>query len=133
MKKLRSSILAGLASLLVLFPAWKNSSLKDITKPYLGVYECESATWGQREYLEEFSYIRLELLPKNVFKLYFELKAGKKGEERGKYEFDKERGVITLSLDGREEIKRDFPLEKGSIVFSLPIASKMLVMKFTQK
>ena len=133
MKKLKSSVLAGLAAILTLFPAWKNSSLKEIAKPYLGVYECESATWGQRDYLEEFSLLRLELQPKNEFVLSYELKNGKKGKEQGKYEVDEKRKVLILTLGGNEEFTREFPLQKGSIVFSLPIASQMLVMKFTQK
>ncbi len=133
MKKLKSSILAGLAALMTLVPTWKSGSLKEITKPYLGVYECESATWGQREYLDEFSYIRLELLPKNEFTLSYELKTGKSGKEQGKYEVDEERKTLILTLNKKEEYKREFPLKNGSIVFTLPIASQTLVMKFTQK
>ena len=133
MNRLKSSLLIGFLLLWSLFSGWKGSSLKDIARPYLGVYECESATLGERECLEDFSYIRLELLPENEFTLSYQLKMGKKGEEQGKYEYIKERKTLVLSLDCKEQFKREFPLEKGSFVVTLPVGTKTLVMKFTQK
>ena len=61
------------------------------------------------------------------------LDAAKIAYEVMEYEVDEKRRMLILTLGGNEELTREFPLQKGSIVFSLPIASQMLVMKFTQK
>ena len=64
--KLKYTFCAGLAALLIALPACGNGSLKDVTKPYLGQYECESATLGEKDYAQDFSFIRLELKKDNV-------------------------------------------------------------------
>ena len=79
--KFKYSFCAGLAALLLILPACGNGALKDITKPYLGEYECKSATLGERDYTQEFSFIRLELKKDNEFTLYYSAKNGKNGEE----------------------------------------------------
>ena len=58
---MKSFILAGVLSLMSLFPNMQESTLKDIAKPYLGEYECKSAQLGEKDCLEQFSYVRLEL------------------------------------------------------------------------
>ena len=57
--KLKYSFCAALASLLLILPACGNGSLKDVTKPYLGEYECQSATLGEKDYAQDFFFIRL--------------------------------------------------------------------------
>ena len=49
-------MLAGACALLALFPNLspsKNGSLKEIVKPYLGVYECKNAQLGEKDLLAE--------------------------------------------------------------------------------
>lgn len=134
MKKnvLKSSILAGAAALLFSFSTFTKGSLTDITKPYTGVYECKSATLGDREYVEEFSYIRLELNPDETFSLYYCPKDGKPKEQTGRYRYEKERGTICFTLGDKNVIKREFPLENGEIVISLPFGVKTLTARFEQ-
>ena len=134
MKKtvLKSSLLAGVAALLFSFSTFKNGSLTDITKPYTGVYECKSATLGDKEYLDEFSYIRLELNADNTFSLYYCPKNGKAKEQTGKYRYNKEKGTIQFSLGTNGELKREIPLKKGEISFTLPLGAKTLIMRFAQ-
>ena len=58
-------MLSGLITLLLLSPWWtamRSGTLTDITKPYLGVYECQSAQYNDKDLLENFSYIRKKIL-----------------------------------------------------------------------
>lgn len=135
MKKyvLKSSLCAGIVSLLfALAPV--NGSLKDITKPYLGEYECKSATLGKKELLDDFSYIRLELKADETFSLYYAFKGGEKKEATGRYQYDKEKKSITLVGEGlgNREFKKSFPLDKGKILITFTIGGKMLIMEFEQ-
>ena len=130
--KIKSSIFAGLTALILCCTGLKQSSLTDIAKTHTGVYECKSATLGDKEYMEEFSYIRLELNLDDSFSLYYCVKDGKPREQSGKYAYDKQKNVVCLSLDKKSEIKREFPLEKGVLLITLPVGVKTLIMKFEQ-
>ncbi len=129
--RLKSSFLVGLCSLLLFFSP-KSGNLKQITKPYYGTYECESATLGVKEYMQDFAYIRLELKKDNAFTIFYKTQDGKKGEESGTYCYDEEKENITFqSKNGA--LKREFPLKKGKLLITLPVGPQALVMKFTQK
>ena len=131
--KLKYSICALFAALLFALPSCGNGSLKDITKPYLGAYECESAKLGEKEYMDEFSYIRLELNLDETFSLYYCTKGGQKREETGTYVYDEKEETLQLSAGENGEFKRKFPLKKGVLTVSLTIGNKILLMKFEQK
>ena len=129
---MKSFILAGLLSCMALFPNVKGGSLKDIAKPYIGEYECKSARLGDKDYLEEFSYIRLELKDAESFVLHCKEKDGKKRDIEGKYHYDKDKGVLTL-CDKSGVFKREFPLDKGNLTIFLPVGEKILLLQFEQK
>lgn len=131
--KLKYSFCAGLAALLLALPSCGNGSLKDITKPYLGEYECESARIGDRELTDEFSFIRLELKRGGEFTLYYSPKNGVKGEESGTYVYDEKEQTLCLTYENNGVFKRKFPLKNGEISVTLPIGSQTLSMKFTRK
>ena len=97
------------------------------------MYECQSATLGETDYLQEFAYIKLELLGDGVFHLYYKTKDGKRGKQSGTYVYEKEKKSITFSLGENQEMKRSFPFEKGEITLSLPIGFQQLNMKFERK
>ena len=133
--KLKSSILASFISLLLLFPwmgAWKTSTLKDITKPYLGVYECREARLDDTDYLQSFDYIRLELKNKNRFLLSYKAKGEKGQEEKGRYAYDKENKTIAFQADAMPFIKRQFPLKDGELLITASLGDKTLHMRFIQ-
>ena len=46
-----------------------NSSLKELTDPYITRYECTYAAWGDKEFLDEFDYIRITLTDKENMEL----------------------------------------------------------------
>ena len=129
---MKSFILAGLLSLISLFPNVKDSTLKDIAKPHLGQYECKRAQLGDKDCLENFSYIRLELTDKENFILYYKEKEGKQKEIEGKYVYDKNRSVLTFS-DKKGVFKREFPLDKGILTISMPLGDKILILQLEQK
>lgn len=127
--KIRSSFFAVLCSLLALFPTPKGE-LKDIAKPHLGFYECETVTLSGKDLSGEFSYIRLELKEEEVFLLHYAKKGGKEKTEKGVYHYNKEKQTITLSGAG---FKREFPLKEGVIDVHIVFGTKNLMMKFKQK
>ena len=135
MKKqvLKSSLLAGITALLLTFSGLREGRLTDITKPYLGEYECKSATLGNEEYVDEFSYIILDLKADETFVLRYKTKNKMKGEEKGEYSYDKEKETITLTLDEKSQFKREFSLKKGTICIEFPVGAKLFVMRFEQK
>ena len=135
MKKgiLKSSVLAGLLSLFMSFSSIKDSSLTDISKPYLGEYECKEAVFDGEDYLKNFSYIRLELKRNETFTLSYCDKEKRKDKVEGKYVYDEEAKTICLLSVNGEGIKRSFPFENGKINITLSIAKKMLILQFEQK
>ncbi len=131
--KVKYAICAAISTLALLFSACGNGSLKDITKPYLGEYECKSATLGDVDFIQEFSYIKLELKKEGAFSLYYATKEGKKGEETGEYLYDEQNGTLTFSYAGYGGLKRKFPFKDGSLSIVLPLGAKTLTMQFSRK
>lgn len=134
--KMKTCLFAGLFSLLLTFPFISKITaqvLTDITKPYLGTYECRVATLDEKEYLQDFSYIRLELKKKNTFYLRYCTKDGAKKEKKGKYKYNKERHNITFYTSIFPFFKREFPLENGVIYITIPVGEKNLRLLFEQQ
>lgn len=131
--KIKTSLCSAIACLLFCFPSIKSGSIKDITKPYLGEYECKSATLGSQEYMQDFAYIKLELLSDNTFCLHYKTKDGQKGTQSGTYVYDQEQNTITFSLGEKEEFKRCFPLEKGALTLTFPVGTQTFRMEFQRK
>ncbi len=129
---LKTSLLAGIASLLFLCPAWKKNELTDISKPYLGSYECTEARLGSRDCLERFIDIRLELADEENFTLFYQEKGEARKTVKGKYRYDKARSVLVVT-DEKSGISREFPLEKGKITVFFPVGRKELVLQFTKQ
>ncbi len=119
--------------MLLTFSGLREGTLTDITKPYLGEYECKSATLGNEEYVDEFSYIILDLKADETFVLRYKTKNKMKGEEKGEYSYDKEKETITLTLGEKSQFKREFSLKKGRICIEFPVGAKLFVMRFEQK
>ena len=132
-KYIKSSLLAGLVSLLFSFSALKVGSITDISKPYLGEYECKSAELGKKDLLKDYPRIVLELCDDNTFVLRFQDKKGKKREQTGEYEYDKERGAFRFRINGKADIKREFVLENGKIHGALKLGWRTLTLEFEQK
>ena len=129
--KIKSSLLAGLATLLLL--SGMSGDLKEITKPYLGVYECVEAKINGENYGEDFAYIHLELKSDETFILYYKEKKGEERRETGKYQYNPKDKTVTMRLDEHAFFKREFPLEKGILTINVPIGEHIFLLKFKQK
>ena len=115
------------------FGTVKASTLPEITKPYLGCYECKSVTLGNKEYLDDFSDISLYLNKDETFVLYYCPKDRERHEQKGNYKYDAQTGTLTFYINGLGCIKRIATVEKGSFYISLPIGVKTLRLHFEQK
>ena len=125
-----------LAALLFAFPWWntvKTQPLTDITKAYLGTYECKLAQLNEKNLLEDFSYINLELKTEKDYVLYAKSKGGKEKRVEGEYVYNKDRETITFYADTFSFIKKEFPMKQGEINICLKQGDKTLLMKFEQK
>ena len=135
MKKmvLKSSLLAGLISLLFLLPSFWKGDLKDIAKPHLGIYECKIARIDKEDYLARFSYIRLELKDGGRYELTYREKQGGEKRKTGKYRYDEKKETLTLYLDDMGVIKKEFPLKKGILSVQISLGEKSMHLQFEQK
>lgn len=123
---MKTSILAGVLSLF-LFAAPK-TNLTDISKPYLGTYDCTKAYFGSRDILSEFSILRLELKDEENYCLYYQEKSGQRNCVAGKYSYDIKKGVVTFSEKGG--FVREFPFEKGKLTVAFPVGNRNVVLQF---
>ncbi len=130
---IKSSLLAGIFTLMFLLPNFKSGKLTDITKPYLGEYECKQALLGQEDCLKNFTNIVLELKPKNEYVLFYQSERDKKRTVEGKYEYDDEKGILTLTSGEGQCLKRSFPIKDGIVYITLRVGEKTLSMKFEKK
>ena len=78
------------------FTVAAKDELKDITRPYLGFYECKKLFFGKKNILKQFKYITVELTSSGEMVLRYKLKAGKKGESCCKYVYDENSGEISV-------------------------------------
>ncbi len=135
MKKhvIKSSMLAGLATLLFALPNFKKGDLKDIAKPHLGMYECKIARINEEDYLDRFSYIRLELKDGGKYELTYREKQGGEKRKTGKYRYDEKKETLTLYLDDVGLVKKEFPLKKGVLSVHITLGEKTMQLQFEQK
>ena len=87
---------------------------------------------NEKDYLQDFDYIRLELKRNNRFVLSYKPKHEKGKEEKGIYEYDNEGYTITFQVDAIPFIKRQFPLKEGELIITAPLGEKTLQMRFEQ-
>ena len=130
---MKTFILANIALLLFPFSAVKNSALPDITKPYLGEYECKMAKLGEMDLTEEFDSVVLELCKDGAFSIRTKDKLGIMHTQSGKYEYDREKGIVTFTFGKENERSCRFPIEKGKIYITFPFGLKTVRLVFEQK
>lgn len=130
---MKTAIFTLLCTLSMLFSGWKDHSLKDITKPYLGEYECTQALFGGVDYLNALEDVCLTLEKENKFILTFCEKGKEKQTLKGKYEYNKDKETIMLISEDNDYFKREFPLKKGILYITVGIGEKTLSLQFKQK
>ena len=109
------------------------NSLTEITRPYLGVYECEQLLIDGEDCLDDFKYIKIQLQTGGQMSVEFVDKQGKKGKLSAEYEYDERTQLLSVySVVGTKKIKRSFPLKNGEIYVHIHYEVKTLTMKFVQ-
>lgn len=129
---IKSTVLAGLLSLIASASCAQNSELVDITKPYLGEYECKRIQLGEEEFSQRFDYIKIELKADETFVLRYREKEGQDKKTTGTYAYDKEKQEITFASDTGAMLKRPFSLKNGKIIIHLPLGNKNILVEFEQ-
>lgn len=140
MKKRVLFVTLILCLILTLLPACSsvqasaNGSLKSITKPYIGEYECVEARLGETNLLEKYEFITISLLDDKKMEVSYKPKNGNKKTFEGAYkvneetrEFTGEVGILGVKFNESTKIVNGkFTLKK--LIFSMP-----LIMNFKMK
>ena len=111
-----------------------DDSVKSLTKPYVGVYECVEAKFGETDLLENYEYVNLTFLDAKKFEISYKLKNGQKRSYESNYTVDEKTRELTgeagiLGFKYKEKVK----IENGQFVINKTIAFKQLYMKFSVK
>lgn len=131
MKKNKLKISLIIPCALMAFNLMSMSSLEDVSKPYVGVYECKYIMFGDENLLDKFNYVKFELLLNGVYKIEFKDKHNVKGVYRGHYEYDTANNLITIDENVfGNRIKKSFIAEKGAIDVTVQYGDKLLAIKF---
>ncbi|MBQ8292088.1 MAG: hypothetical protein IJX88_06275 [Clostridia bacterium] len=130
---MKTALLAGIAALMFPFSAFKEGNLKEITKPYLGEYECKNATLGNVDLKESFKSIVLELCSDNTFILTVKDMAGKKHVQTGKYSYDEKTQTLCFCDKDGKGIQRETSLKEGKFSLNLGFDKKTVILSFEQK
>lgn len=123
-----------LSLLFCAFEIDKNSSLKNLTHPYINTYECTQARLGEKDFLSDFDYIRIVLQDQKKLEVSFKRKKGSPHRYQSTYQVDDETGELSaeigiLGFKYRQSAK----IEGGKFTLSLPILQKQLIMNFAAK
>lgn len=130
-----------LCMLLMLLPACSSTqangtsgSLKAITKPYLGEYECVEARLGETDLLEKYDFISISLLDDKKMEVSYKPKNGKKKTFEGAYEVNEETREFTgeVGILG-VKFKEGTKIENGKFTLKKLIFSMPLIMNFKMK
>ncbi len=137
MKKKFAPILLLLPFACVLMCAFvvdKNSSLKDLTRPYVNTYECVLARLGEEDLLDDYEFFTITISEDQTLEISFKRKDGKKHSYKCGYEYDAKTGALTAEtgiLGVR--FRQTTTIENGRFTLVIPILCRTLVMVFAVK
>ena len=132
MKKWKSFVLGCVLFFSPMQAALPNT-LTEITRPYLGMYECKQLLMDGESKLEDFKSIKIELKSNGQMLLYFEDRKGQKGKASAEYEYDEKSQTITVYTSvGAQKLKRTFPLKNGELFVHLIYETRTVTLKFEQ-
>lgn len=136
--KLKCLGLSLFAALLITFACAftldKNSSIKDLTHPYMNTYECTRATLGDTDLLEEYEYFRIIIGENDELIVLFKKKEGREYKFSTTYKFDQKTRELTAEIGVFGfTCKQKTIIENGSFTITMPILSRQLIMIFEVK
>lgn len=123
------NLLFGL-SLALAVAGWDVSSmgrLEDLSKPYLGVYECESMLLSGQDCSACLDYLRLELEDGGICTLSYRTETGREGSLTFPYTLDMGRSVFTIRY---QNVARSYPYADGSILIDENFGGTLLHAEF---
>ena len=136
MKKFAQALCLAMFSVFFLFclaacDAENMGSLKDISRPYAGMYVCKELSLGGRDMRGDFEEITLELKQDGSFVLLYETKEGNRGGYNGTYGLDSEKGEISLTArQGKRDKSFTFPYRNGTIYIDYNLFGTLLHASF---
>lgn len=110
----------------------KDSSLKDISRPYTGEYFCKKLTIGGEDALQNFRFITLDLKGDGEFELRYQTESGGEGSYGGQYRISEEQGEISFTANHLlRSVTRSFSYEKGKIEIRLNFGGRLYYAEFS--
>ena len=110
-----------------------NDSLKEIAKPYLGVYDCKWLYYGSEDKKDVFEYLRVELKTKGELLVSYKLKNGEGGKVPLSYEYDFDEKILRVTGQWLLlKIDKKFPLTNGEITVVMNLFGKLVNVKFAK-
>lgn len=113
----------------------KDSSLKDLTHPYINTYECTAARLGNENLLEQYEYFRITFLDEKQLEVSFKRKKfGKKHVYLCNYQYDEKTSEFSaeIGLLGYR-FRQKTKITDGKFTISMPVLGKPLLMNFAVK
>ena len=132
MLKLKSAAFIGAILLAISMGAWsKDGKLTEITKPYLGAYECEHLYLGSEDKIDEFEYIRIELCKNGELKLLYKQPKGNPEQTVMEYRYDEQtKKLYVKGKLGVWRLDKSFLLDNGEIGGEMKLGTKNVIVKF---
>ena len=135
MKRIRLYCASALVSLLTLFSApsvLQLGTLKEISTPYVGFYQCKTLRIGSRDFADELN-ARLEVRSDGTLSIFWRSLFGAEQTMQFPYEYDESTQSFFLTVpDGRGEKRVRMPYEKGSITLSETLSGKAFFVEFSR-
>lgn len=133
MKK-RFLFLAVICLLLILLPACeirRDSTLKEVTRPYINEYELVEGKFGDKDLLEDFDYVKIVFIDAHNYEAHIKPKKIAKKIIKGTYSVDaKTRELTTEEGILGFKLKEKVYIRNGGFTVSTIIFHKTLYLKF---
>ena len=113
----------------------KDSSLKDLTHPYINTYECTAARLGNENLLENYEYFKITFLDEKQVEVSFKRKnGGKRHAYTCNYFYNDRTGEFSAELGiFGYKFRQTTKIANGKFTISMPIFGKPLLMNFAVK
>lgn len=106
------------------------STLRDISRPYAGEYQCKKLQLGGEDLLPRFEFIKLKLDAYGKFALsYADCEGGESGYSGG-YRIEDGEITFTAAAEGAER-SYVFPYDEGTVRIRLLMGEKLLYAEFS--
>lgn len=105
--------------------------LKEISKPYTGVYRCKEIKYGACDFLQYVKKAELELKENGGYVLTATMKNGKKQKSTGRYETDGDK-ISFVSDEDKSGLRREFSFVKGELAGTGMLHGKTLYVVFSR-